>query len=73
MYYKTKFRVKQLKAMHKMILTTSQDGIYNDWIMEGIPDEPREEDFINIAKDDEEYWRVVELFQLLVNERGFYY
>ena len=73
MDYKTKFRVKQLKAMHKMVLTASHDGIFSEWIMEGIPDEPREEDFINIAKDDEEYWRVVELFQLLVNERGFYY
>lgn len=73
MDYKTKFRVNQLKAMHKMLLTASLDEIYSEWIMEGIPDEPIEEDFINIAEDDDEYWRVVELFQLLVNERGFYY
>lgn len=73
MKYKTSFRVRQLKAMHKLMCLTALDDIYLEWVALGIPDEPREEDFINIAEDDDDYWRVVELFQLLVNERGCYY
>lgn len=65
MNYITKYRIRKLKAMHEMMLNIDDEEYYMTWIYT-IPDEPSEEDFIDIASDEEEYKHVEELFKRLI-------
>jgi hypothetical protein len=62
-----KLRIEQLKAMHNFMLTANYEPIYYEWIMM-IPDNPSEEDFLDIAVDDEFYKDCCELFAELVQK-----
>ena len=64
-------RIKQLKAMHKVIQSANAEGIYMSWVMGWIPDCPDEEDFESVAEDDENYNETVDLFIKLVQKKGF--
>ena len=48
-------RIKELKAMHETMLHLKNKCAYFDWIVLGVPDEPREDDLESIAEDDEEF------------------
>lgn len=62
-----KLRIEQLKAMHNFMLTANYEPIYYEWIMV-VPDNPSEEDFFDIAEDDELYKESCELFAELIQK-----
>lgn len=62
-------RITQLKAMHTLMLEANDEGIYMTWIYR-MPDCPSEEDFIDIAIDDEEYNACFDLFVKLIAKEG---
>lgn len=66
----TKTRVAQLKAMHELMLNVNDEEIYMTWIMGWIPDEPIEDDFIDCAKNDDNYNETFDLFIRLIQKAG---
>lgn len=62
-------RVDQLRAMHELMVTANDENIYMTWIYR-MPDCPSEEDFIDIASDDEEYNGCFDLFVKLIAKAG---
>lgn len=54
-------RVEQLRAMHMVMRCANDENFYMRWIVL-VPDCPSNYDFECIAKDDEEYNEVVDLF-----------
>ena len=62
-------RITQLKAMHKLMCNANDENIYMTWIYL-MPDCPSEEDFINIALDDEQYNERFDLFVKLIAKSG---
>ena len=67
--YKRNSRVKQLKAMHELMLNANDEEIYMSWICI-MPDEPSEEDFVDIALDDEQYNECFDTFVRLITRNG---
>lgn len=63
-------RMNQLKAMHELMRNANDEEIYMTWIVTGVPDEPREEDFEDIALDDESYNECFDLFIKLIADKG---
>jgi hypothetical protein len=62
-------RIAQLKAMHQLMLEANDENIYMTWIYR-MPDCPTEEDFIDIALDDEQYNECFDLFVKLISRDG---
>ena len=62
-------RIDQLKAMHSLMCDANDEGIYMTWIYR-MPDEPTEEDFIDISMDDEQYNGCFDLFVKLIAKEG---
>jgi hypothetical protein len=62
-------RITQLKAMHQLMTEANDEGIYMAWIYR-MPDCPSEEDFIDIAMDDEQYNGCFDLFVKLIAKDG---
>lgn len=62
-------RISQLKAMHKLMCNANDENIYMTWIYL-IPDCPSEDDFIEIASDDEQYNECFDLFVKLIAKAG---
>lgn len=60
-----KQRVMQLKLMHELMLNANDESIYMTWIYI-MPDSPMEEDFKDIAEDDDEYNVCFDLFVRLI-------
>lgn len=67
--YRRDARASQLKAMHELMSTANDEEIYMIWIYR-MPDQPSEEDFIDIAMDDEEYNACFDLFVKLIAKDG---
>lgn len=67
--YKFKVRVEQLKAMHELMRNANDEEIYMTWIYT-MPDEPSEEDFTDIALDDEMYNECFDAFIDLIKYEG---
>ena len=63
-----KSNIERLKAMHQLIRNIDNENAYMEWIVEGIPDEPSEDDFDFIASDEEEYNDCVNLFKEIIEE-----
>lgn len=63
-------RVAQLKAMHELMLNVNDEEIYMTWIVTGVPDEPSDTDFEDIALDDEMYNECFDLFVDLIKYKG---
>ena len=64
-----KARVNQLKAMHTLMCETNDENIYMRWIYL-MPDCPSEEDFADIAINDEQYDECFDLFVELIAKPG---
>ena len=62
-------RIVQLKAMHTLMCEANDGEIYMVWIYR-MPDCPSEEDFIDIAMDDEQYNECFDLFVKLIAKSG---
>ena len=62
-------RIAQLKAMHELMLNANDEEIYMRWILL-MPDEPTEDDFVNIAEDTEEYNEFFDFFVKLIADKG---
>lgn len=62
-------RIAQLKAMHELMTEANDENIYMTWIY-FMPDCPSEEDFIDIAIDDEQYNGCFDLFVKLIAKEG---
>lgn len=62
-------RIVQLKAMHELMMHANDGEIYMAWIVTGVPDCPREEDFESIAEDDEAYNECFDLFVKLIADK----
>lgn len=62
-------RVDQLKAMHNLMLNANDESIYMSWIYT-MPDCPTEEDFIDIAMDNDSYNDCFDKFVRLIAKNG---
>lgn len=62
-------RVSQLKAMHTLMSIANDERIYCSWIYT-MPDGASEEDFIDIAMDDEQYNDCFDKFVRLIQKDG---
>lgn len=62
-------RVNQLRAMHQLMIDANDESIYMTWICH-VPDCPSEEDFEDIAMNDEEYNECFDLFVKLIAKEG---
>ena len=58
-------RIRQLKAMHLLMVEVNNEDIYADWILL-VPDEPSEEDFDFMAESDGLYAECFDLFVSLM-------
>ena len=66
-------RVAQLKVMHKFMSSSNDEELYMRWIVGGIPDCPSEDDFENVADDEELYTDCCNLFTELVQKDSWRY
>ena len=62
-------RINQLKAMHQLMCQANDEDIYMTWIYV-VPDGATEEDFKEIAMDDEQYNECFDLFVKLIKNKG---
>ena len=62
-------RITQLKAMHTLMFKANNENIYMRWIYL-MPDCPEEEDFADIAINDEQYNECFDLFVELIAKKG---
>ena len=64
---KIALRVDFLKQMNKYVLEHIYDeSAHMGWLMVAIPDAPTEDDFLDIAEDDEEWADICDYFGKLV-------
>ena len=59
-------RIEILKRMHDVVLGIEDETAYYDYWINLVPDEPCEEDFEDIASDDEMFKQVLTLFNQLL-------
>ena len=62
-------RMKQLQSMHDLMAEANDEGIYMTWIYL-MPDCPSEEDFLDIAMDENLYNECFDLFVRLIKKDG---
>ena len=62
-------RILQLEAMHTLMQNANDEGIYMSWIYT-MPDGATEEDFKDIALDDEMYNECFDVFVRLIKKEG---
>ena len=67
--YTKQARIAQLKAMHELMINANDEDIYMTWIYL-MPDEPSEEDFVEIAEDKATYNECFDLFVKLIADEG---
>lgn len=67
---KTNTRLKQIKAMHELMTQTNDEGLYMAWVLV-MPDEPTENDFIDIAEDEQQFNDCYKLFVTLIQDKGY--
>ena len=68
-------RVKVLKSMHCIMEFMNDERAYYNWVVEGVPDCPSEEDYISMAEDDEMFNDSVVWFEKVLHyyiEGGIY-
>ena len=64
-------RIEQLRAMHSLMQNANDEDIYLTWATLGVPDEPSEEDFKDIAEDNEAYNESFDLFIKLISDDDY--
>lgn len=62
-------RVAQLRAMHELMCNANDESIYMSWIYL-MPDGATEEDFLDIAFDDDLYNECFDKFIRLIKDEG---
>ena len=62
-------RMDQLRAMHTLMQNANDEGIYMSWIYT-MPDGATEEDFKDIALDDDMYNECFDTFIRLIKKEG---
>lgn len=67
--WKLDARVDQLRAMHTLMCHANDEGIYMSWIYT-MPDGATEEDFRDIALDDDMYNECFDEFIKLIKKEG---
>lgn len=67
--YTIQSRKEQLMAMHALMCNANDETIYMTWIYI-MPDEPSEDDFRDIAMDDEQYNEFFDEFVRLIAKNG---
>lgn len=67
--YRRDARIRQLKAMHELMREANEENIYSTWIWT-MPDAPCEEDFVDIAMDDDAYNECFDVFVKLIAAKG---
>lgn len=67
--WKLEARMDQLRAMHTLMQNANDEGIYMSWIYT-MPDGATEEDFMDIALDDENYNECFDAFVKLIKKEG---
>jgi len=60
-------RTKLLKTLHNIMINMNDENAYMTWIYI-VPDEPTEDDFIDIACNDKDFEDVLNLFIRLFSE-----
>lgn len=63
-------RIATLKLCHDEIIDIGDEEAYEWWIAMGVPDEPSEDDFKYIAKNDREYEETLSLYKKICYEYG---
>lgn len=58
-------RAAKLKRMHEAIIDNGDEDLYEIWIRDGIPDEPEDVDFFDIAMDEQSYTEICDLYKKL--------
>ena len=66
-----KDRIELLKAMHTIVCNFNHENAYMSWI-NLVPDCPSEEDFVDMAEDDDDMDEAVKLFFALIKRYGKY-
>ena len=67
--YTLNARIKQIKAMHELMLNGNNESLYMSWIYL-VPDCPNEDDFKYIAMNDSSYNECWDKFLRLVQKNG---
>lgn len=61
-------RYKDIKLMDQACRSINDEDYVDIWLSEGCPDESTQEDYEDIASDDEEYERIFKLFKSLMKD-----
>ena len=64
-------RIRQLKAMHELMMCANDEEIYMTWATYGVPDCPDENDYEFIAEDKVAFDECFELFCTLIAEQDY--
>lgn len=64
-------RIEELKQMHERMMNMNHEDAYMWWI-EVVPDEPSEDDFRDIAEDDESFAEVKDLYLKILTKYSKY-
>ena len=64
-------RRARVKAMHELVRLANDENFYMRWIYL-VPDEPTNDDFLDIALDEELYADTIKLFKQLVAKENFF-
>lgn len=67
-YGAVKVKAAKLKRMHQNILDNGDEELYEVWVTYGVPDEPEDCDFFDIAMDEKAFAEVTELYNRLAKE-----
>ena len=70
-WYTAETRRARVKAMHELVRLANDENLYMRWIYL-VPDEPIEDDFFEIALNDELYEDTIKLFKKLVAKEDFF-
>jgi len=64
-------RIENVRNMHNLVCKLNDEGAYEWWSMDGVPDCPQDpDDFEWFAEDDENYEELVELFLKILKRYG---
>lgn len=55
-------KVEFIKALNEIVLGLGDEDLIDLWLMNGVPDQPSEEDFEFIANDQESFDDLINLF-----------
>lgn len=59
-------RIAVLKAMDNAVRNMNDEVVFDTWLMCGVPDDAREEDYEGIASNHEDYIDIARLFAKIV-------